>query len=236
MNILICDDLADAAVQLSKIISLSFPDADIRSFNLAGDVLAFIRSGKKPDISFLDIIMPEMDGVLLAEKMREEGYKGPIVFLSSANNYAAQSYKVSAFSYLLKPPNPNEVIDILIKVDKARKDSDNAGLQVKTKRLLRFILYRDISHVEVINQKVFIRLIDGSEVEIWSPLSEIAPGLLADSRFAQSHNAFVVNMGCISYIQGNTITMQSGKTIPITKKYSNIKPKTIVGKLIPKYR
>jgi len=223
MNILICDDLADAAVQLSKIISLSFPDADIRSFNLAGDVLAFIRSGKKPDISFLDIIMPEMDGVLLAEKMREEGYKGPIVFLSSANNYAAQSYKVSAFSYLLKPPKDNEVFDILLKVEKAKKDSDTIGLQVNTKRLTRFILHRDISHVEVVNQKVHFHLIDGSDVEMWSPLSEISPKLLSDSRFAKCHSAFVVNLDHISYIQGNAIIMKIGRNIPITRKYNDVK-------------
>ena len=223
MNILICDDLPDATVQLSKIISLSFPDADIRPFNLASEALEFIRSGKMPDISFLDIIMPEMDGVLLAEKMRNEGYRGPIVFLSSANDYAAQSYKVKAFSYLLKPPNAQDVLDILQKVEKARKEIDTTGLQVKTKRLSRFILHRDISHAEVVNQKVFIRLIEGSEVEMWSPLSEIASKLLQDSRFAQCHSAFVVNLDCISYIQGNTIIMQCGKNIPITRKYSGIK-------------
>jgi len=223
MNILICDDLADAAVQLSKIISLSFPDADIRSFAHAGDVLDFIRSGKIPDISFLDIIMPEMDGVLLAEKMREEGYKGPIVFLSSANNYAAQSYKVSAFSYLLKPPKENEVIDILLKVEKAIKDNDTTGLQINTKRLTRFILHRDISHVEVINQKVHFHLIDGSDVEIWAPLSEIAPRLLSDNRFAKCHNAFVVNLDHVSYIRGNAIIMKNGRNMPITRRFNDIK-------------
>ena len=217
MNILICDDLPDATVQLTKIIALSFPDADIRTFNVAAEALEFIRSGKTPDISFLDIIMPEMDGVLLAEKMREEGYSGPIVFLSSANDYAAQSYRVSAFSYLLKPPDPNEVIDILLKVEKMRKSRDTAGLQIKTKRLSRFILHRDISHIEAMNQKLILRLIDGSEVEIWSPLSEIAPILMADGRFAKCHRAYIVNLDFISYIQDNTIIMQCGTTVPIAR-------------------
>ena len=223
MNILICDDLPDAVVQLTKIIALSFPDADIRTFNYAADALEFIRSGKMPDISFLDIIMPEMDGVLLAEKMREEGYRGSIVFLSSANDYAAQSYRVSAFSYLLKPPKDNEVIDILLKAEKALKDNDTVGLSIKTKKLSRFILHRDISHVEVINQKVYFHLIDGSEVEMWSPLSEASSGLLAESRFAKCHNAFVVNLDHISYVQGNMIIMKCGKKMPITKKYDYIK-------------
>ena len=245
MNILICDDIGDEALQLAKIISLSFQDADIRTFNNAEEALVFFRSVKKPlssvkpkgrgstpvsssepDICFLDIIMPGMDGIVLAEKMREEGYKGPIVFLTSANDFAAESYKVDAFSYLLKPPNEKEVITILHKAEKEKKDSDTAGLQVKTKNITRFILHRDISHVEVKNQKLFISLIDGTEVEMWSSLSEIAPKLMGesgDSRFAQCHNSFVVNMDTISYIEGNSVIMKGGKKIPITKKYADFK-------------
>ena len=226
MNILICDDLRDAALQLTKIISLSFPDADIRTFNNAAETLAFFRSGKKPDICFLDIIMPEMDGILLAETMREEGYNGPIVFLTLSNDFAAQSYKVEAFSYLLKPPNANEVVTILRKAEKLNKESDSTGLQVKTKLMTRFILHRDISHIEVVNQKLYLRLTDDTEVEIWSSLSEIMTkltGKCLNSRFAQCHKSFVVNMDNIYYIEGNTIIMKDGKNIPISRGYTDIK-------------
>ena len=229
MNIVICDDVNDEALQLKKIISLSCSDADIRTFASAAEVLAFFRSGKKPDICFLDIIMPEMDGILLAEEMRKEGYRGPIVFLTSANYYAAQSYSVSAFSYLLKPPNEKKVIAILEKAEKANKENDTLGIQVKTKQLKRLILHRDISHVEVINHRLYLRLTDGIEVEIWSSLSEIAPILMGEnhnghgSRFAQCHGSFVVNMDNISYIQGNAVIMKSGKNIPISKKYADFK-------------
>ena len=229
MNILICDDLIDAVVQLTKIISLSFPDADIRAFNNAAEVLAFLRSGKKPDICFLDILMPGMDGIVLAEKMRNEGYRGTIVFLTVANDFAAQSYKVQAFSYLLKPPKAKEVIAILHKAEKANKDRDTAGIQIKTKKMTRFILYRDISHVEVMNQKLFIRMMDHTELEMWSSLSKIALKLTGEgesretSRFAQCHNSFLVNMDNIAYIQGSTVIMKDGKNIPISKKYADFK-------------
>ena len=223
MNILICDDVSDEALQLKKIISLSPIDADIRTFTTAAEVLSFICSGKKPDICFLDIIMPEMDGIVLAEEMRKEGYPGQIVFLTSANDYAAQSYNVAAFAYLLKPPNPKEVIAILYKAEKAGKEMDNLGIQVKTRPVTRLVLHRDISNVEVINHKLYLRLIDGTEVEIWSSVSEIGPKLLGDNRFAQCHKSFVVNMDYISHIQGNTIIMKSGKKIPISKRYTDFK-------------
>jgi len=76
MDILICDDVNDAALALKKIIVFSVPDANIAVFNSGEDTLEFIRSGKTPDVCFLDTIMPEMDGITLAARMRREGYSG----------------------------------------------------------------------------------------------------------------------------------------------------------------
>jgi CheY-like chemotaxis protein len=60
---LICDDADDAALALKKIIAFSVSDVNITVFNAGEDALAYIRSGKKPDLCFLDILMPEMDGM-----------------------------------------------------------------------------------------------------------------------------------------------------------------------------
>ena len=94
MKIPICDDVPDAAVQLTKIIALSFPDAIIHATHSGAEALEFIHSGKIPDIIFLDIIMPGIDGISLARTIRNKGYKGPIVFMTSSNEYAAQSYEL----------------------------------------------------------------------------------------------------------------------------------------------
>jgi DNA-binding LytR/AlgR family response regulator len=223
MNILICDDVPDEAMFISRIIALSVPDAGIQVFYTGSQALDFIRSNKTPDLCFLDIIMPGVDGVSLAQKMREAGYKGPIVFLTSSNEFAAQSYKVEAFSYLLKPPNEQEIMAVLHKVETMQNESDTAGIPVRTKPMSRFILFRDISHVEVIDKKVFFRLKDGTETQAWATLSDIAPKLFADDRFAQCHRSFVVNMDDVSYIEGRTIVMKCGKKIPMAKNFADFK-------------
>jgi two-component system LytT family response regulator len=126
MNILICDDANDAALALKKIIAFSVSDVNVTVFNTGEDVLAYIRCGKRPDLCFLDILMPGMDGILLAAQMRKEGYSGHIVFLTAANDYAAQSYQVEAFSYLLKPPKEKEVAAILQKLKDTLEAADTA--------------------------------------------------------------------------------------------------------------
>jgi DNA-binding LytR/AlgR family response regulator len=223
MNILICDDANDAALTLKKIIAFSVSDVNVTVFNTGEDVLACIRSGKNPDLCFLDILMPGMDGIALAAQMRKEGYSGPIVFLTASNDYAAQSYQVEAFSYLLKPPNEKEVAAILRKLNDTLEAADTAGLPVKTKQLSKLIMFKNISHVEVIRHNVHFRLTNGKEVQIVGVFSEIIPKLLADKRFAQCHRSFVVNMDAISGIQGNVAIMNDGKNVPISKNFSEFK-------------
>jgi DNA-binding LytR/AlgR family response regulator len=223
VNILICDDVNDMALMLKKLIVFAVPDVSVMTFNSPQAALDFVRSGKQPDACFLDIIMAEMDGVTLADNLRKEGYNGPIIFLTSSNEYAAQSYKVNAFSYLLKPPVKEEVLNILYKLEDFKKSSDTAGLPVKTRNITKLILFRDISHVEVIKHNVHFSLINGEEIIVPGAFSEITPGLLADSRLAQCHRSFVVNMDSIAEVQNNTVIMNCGKSIPISKNYSDFK-------------
>jgi DNA-binding LytR/AlgR family response regulator len=211
------------ALALKKLIVFAIPDVSIIVFNTPMSALDFVRQGKQPDVCFLDILMPEMDGVTLADLLRKEGYAGHIVFLTNSNEYAAQSYKVNAFSYMLKPPVKEEVINILRKLEDFKKNADTASLPVKTRTLSKSILFRDISHVEVIKHNVHFRLKSGEEIIVTSAFSEITPRLLADNRFAQCHRSFVVNMDNIFEIQHNTAVMNCGKSIPISKNYSGFK-------------
>ncbi|SEW42949.1 response regulator [[Clostridium] fimetarium] len=57
----------------------------------------------KPDVLFLDIEMPEINGLELAERAQAEGYDGEVVFITAYNQYAIEAFTVNALDYLLKP-------------------------------------------------------------------------------------------------------------------------------------
>ena len=226
MNILICDDINEDALQLKTIVDSLRPNSRIVIFNTGADVLEYIDTGKMPCACFLDIIMPEMNGITLAERMREKGYKGHIVFLTTSKDYALESYKVKAFSYLLKPPVENEVADILGELEASLKAMDTAGLLIETKTMSRFLLYKEISYIEVIDHKVHYRLINDDDIEESARFTDIVSKLQADRRFAQCHRSFLVNMDNVYKIQGNNVVMKSGnkfpgKNIPITRSYAD---------------
>lgn len=231
MNVLICDDMQNEIKRLTDLLENSGYSVNTVSFSKGADVLSFLRSGKMIDVCFLDIIMPEMNGIDLAKEMRKDAFKGEIVFLSTSKDYGPETYWVKAFGYLLKPPTPNSVREVLDHLEKARLSSDTDGIMVKTKSAARFLMFRDISYVEVINHKVYYRLTDGESVEVAATLQEIAPQLFRDKRFAGCHNSYIVSLNDVSSIIGREVVMQSGVRLPLSKSYSDLKKKFLDWRL-----
>jgi DNA-binding LytR/AlgR family response regulator len=219
LRILICDDDARETETLAGL--LSELDNKPVVFNAGAEALEYFCSGGLVDLCFLDILMPEMSGIDLAEKLRENGFAGDIVFLSSSKDFGPETYAVKAFNYLLKPPTKDNVEKIISDAQAVREKADNQGITVNTKSMTRFIKYSELSHVEVMKNCVYFRLTNGEEIELYSTLDKIASQLLQDSRFVQSHRSYIVNMDDITNITGVRITLRKGKVIPITRSYSD---------------
>jgi len=219
MNILICDDICDEAAKLEKIIKESGFEANYIFFDNGADALAYIKSGIKVNVCFLDIIMPGMKGTELASLLRKANYSGEIVFLSTSNDYAAEAFEVGAFFYLVKPPNAQKVAKVLNDIAESKKSADTAGIPISTSKITEFLRFREISFIEVINNKVYFRLLDGREIVLYCTLNEVLPQLLADERFAQCHRSYVVNMDAITQIHGKEIIFKCGRKAPVSRSY-----------------
>ncbi|MDR2593178.1 MAG: LytTR family DNA-binding domain-containing protein [Fibromonadaceae bacterium] len=228
MNILICDDMEEDANRLATLIAESGFDVQTMVFTCPFASLDYFRSGGGIDACFLDIIMPKMNGIKLAEKLRENNFANDIVFLTTSNDFASQSYQVQAFDYLLKPLTCEKVNNVIDKLKKSRENADKAGLSVTTTQgVAMFIHFRDISHAEVIKHNVYIKLLDKSIIKIYTSFSKITEQLLLDSRFAKCHCSYIVNLGEIKAMAYNEIIMKNGSKIPISKGYWQIKDKIL---------
>ena len=84
----------------SEKIKKLLPDAVIEKY-LSGDEL--IASGCEPDILFLDIQMPGMDGMETARILRQKNEKMVLIFVTAVEEYVFQAFDVAAFHYLVKP-------------------------------------------------------------------------------------------------------------------------------------
>jgi len=227
MNILVCDDMKEDADKLVALIAQSGIEAQTAVFTCPRQALDYFLSGANIDACFLDIVMPKMNGIKLAEKLRENNFANDIVFLTTSNDFASQSYQVQAFDYLLKPLTCEKVSNIMGKLKKFRENADKAGLSVVTQGVAEFVLFRDISHVEVINHTIYIKLRDKSIIKIHTTFGIIEEQLLADSRFAKCHRSYIVNLSEIKTMANKELTMKNGSKIPISRNYSQVKDKIV---------
>jgi DNA-binding LytR/AlgR family response regulator len=223
MNILICDDVAKDANELAAMLAELAFEIQISVFTCPWQAYNYIKSGVVVDLCFLDILMPAMNGIKFAEKLRESSFAGEIVFLTMSNNFANQSYRVKAFGYMLKPLNREKVINVINSLQNMRANEDKNKLLVKTQGVAMAIPFCDISYVESDRHNVYINLLSKPAVRVYSSFAEIAERLLLDKRFVQCHRSFLINLNEVKTIENNDVAMKSEKKIPISKGYFPVK-------------
>jgi two-component system LytT family response regulator len=72
----------------------------------------------KPDVVFLDIEMPEITGLELAEGISALERAPEIIFVTAYNKYAIEAFKVNALDYIMKPVNPKELNRVIEKIER----------------------------------------------------------------------------------------------------------------------
>ena len=130
MKILLVDDEKLQLIRLLNIVKKVLPDSEILSYT--NPVLAFKENENNLiDIAFLDIEMPEINGIQLAKKLKKINPKINVIFVTAYDNYALDAYKLHASGYVTKPVNEKKVKDELegLRYDVELKPSKK--LQVK---------------------------------------------------------------------------------------------------------
>jgi len=102
MNCIIVDDEFPARKELSYFIT-NFSSIKItEEFDDCIEALEYVKE-HKPDIIFLDINMPKLDGIQLAKIINNLTPKPTVVFVTAYREYAADAFEIEAFDYILKP-------------------------------------------------------------------------------------------------------------------------------------
>jgi len=112
MNILAIDDNVLALEELVSSIKETCPGDDIHGFSKPSELLDFAKENLC-DIAFLDIEMWGMNGIELAQKLKEINSKVNIVFVTGYSKYALDSYTVKASDYVMKPVTKDSVKEAL---------------------------------------------------------------------------------------------------------------------------
>jgi two-component SAPR family response regulator len=104
MKIIVVDDELLAMRGMVQEIKKVLPECDIASFINSSEALTRLSvDGFIPDVAFLDIEMPGIDGISLAKKFKDACPKINIIFVTSYSQYALDAHSLHASGYLMKP-------------------------------------------------------------------------------------------------------------------------------------
>lgn len=213
MNVAIIDDERIYLDQIKFLLKEYDPNFDIDLFDKSEE---FLKANiKQYAIVFLDIEMPEIDGIALANEIRKAGGETLIFYITSHTNYITSALRTAPFQYLVKPLDKELFFTELGRAVSIISKRD-VIFPVKTLEGEVKIRIGDITYIEILNRRIEIHTKD-KIVYTYGTIKEIYCRL-QNYNFIKIHASFLVALSAIQNIKGNEVVLKGEGTLPISKK------------------
>lgn len=134
MRAVLVDDEKPALLQLERLIVADGRFDVIGKYTSAKACISRLAEDK-PDIVFLDIGMPGMNGLEAAEHIRRSERDLPFVYITAYSDYAIEAFELNALDYLLKPVNLQRLTRTLDRIQSNRERTGNGEAAAEPRRL-----------------------------------------------------------------------------------------------------
>lgn len=217
MRIAICDDEAiclTQALDAAKRYTAVHTEQNY-SFDLFSHPEDLIEAAEKIggyDIYILDIVMPEMNGIALGEKLRKAGYDGKIIYLSSSEDYYADAFRVRALEYLIKPVSAEPFAKAIDDASAMIAEKKDKFLLVKARDRSVKLPYNSIMYAELAKRAVCYYLVGGRVIKsmtLRTTFAEAMSDLLSDKRFTACGQSMVVNLDHVTEVENDAVVFGS---------------------------
>lgn len=186
----------------------------------------------KPDLVFLDIEMNDGTGFDLLSLVKERTFR--VIFVTGHDGYAIRAFRVAAIDYLLKPVDPDDLMEA---VEKAKLQPPIQEIQVseaissQSSEKLKQLVLSDADNVYLVQVSEIIRcqsednytrffLSDGRKLLISKTMKEFAE-LFGKSGFFRSHQSHLINLAFFDHLDkrdGGTIFLRDGASVPLATR------------------
>lgn len=214
MRIAICDDQSECRRQTESAIRECLRGSDY-GIDVFKEGKAFLQAFQKKayDLVFLDIEMPEMDGITVAKELRKLHREVPIVFLTSHIEYALEGYEVNALRYLTKPVSIPKLQEVLACV--RQRLQEQRILWIKTELGDQKLPVRNVVFMEAQNQNILIYT-TREAYNVRYNLSDYEQELTADG-FFRIHRGYLVSLAHVKSVGKCELTMDNGAVLPVSR-------------------
>jgi two-component system, LytTR family, response regulator len=235
INAILIDDEMHCLDTLSILLEEYCPEVQIldRCSSAKAGLLAIKQ--KSPNLVFLDIEMPVMNGFELLEHFHEIPFA--VIFTTSYDQYAIKAIHFSALDYLLKPIDPKELVAAVQKVQRLKslpsleqfqvllnhvqnKGSNFTRMAVPTTEGYELIDTEDIMRCEADDNYTHIYLKNKNKVIACRTLKEVEAQLQGYSSFIRVHHSYIVNLNEVKkYVrgEGGYVIMSDNSTVNVSR-------------------
>jgi two-component system LytT family response regulator len=233
-TILVDDELPSLQNLQQKLMEFCPDIAVVATAQKPEDAIRLIES-HRPDVIFLDIEMPRINGFKLLEEIKEIDFD--IVFTTAYNHYAIDAIRISAFDYLVKPIAVRDLqacVDRLMsahrkqtpeKLDVLRQNLSDSRSQkdkitIVTNEGVDFFEINQILRIESSSNYSKIHFRDGKILLVTKLLKDFEE-ILAPYRFYRIHNSHLINLSYIKkYVRGDggQVVMQNDEIIDVARR------------------
>lgn len=233
MKAIIIDDESNSRELLTALATKYTPEIEIvAKYDNGADALLEIEN-LKPDILFLDIEMPNMNGFDFLEKCKYTDFY--LIFTTAYNEYAIQAIKNHAFDYLLKPIKRTEFINTIERLKKEshknqkskidellnhlKIDDSEKKIVLATQEGMHFLEYSEIMYVKGEGSYTHYCCSDGAKYLISKTLKD-AEAKLTDARFKRVHASYIINFDFVKKYQrgeGGFFVLKDGTSVPVSR-------------------
>lgn len=214
MKIAIVDDDIQMRDCLRNHLSELLGDSSEIMYFASGESFLDAWKPENFDLIILDIFMAALSGMDVAREIRRTDRDVKIVFSTTSNEFASESYEVNACYYLHKPFGLDRVKAMLDRLNLAEIEKMRAiRLPDGTSAVLRNIIYADFaSHCVTLHCK------QNGDTVVRTSFSEIEPLLCAYSYFFSPSKGIIVNFYEVTSQTGDTFEMSDESIIPISRR------------------
>ncbi|MBP3534061.1 MAG: response regulator transcription factor [Alistipes sp.] len=205
-----------------------------RTFNSAVQAQQYLL-GEKVDLIFVDINMPDLNGVDFVRSLESPPM---IIFTTAYSEYAIEGFKLDAIDYLLKPFGFNEfsrsvnkanslyellnmknaAADNRTEAEESESSSDKEYISVRADYKTSLIKISNIVYLESEGEYVRMNLNDGTKVVTLFRLKNMESSLPSDT-FMRVHRSYIVNLKCITGYTKGRIFLENDDYVPIGENY-----------------
>jgi two-component system LytT family response regulator len=230
---IIVDDEPHFRENLRTIMNLQATDIEVVAE--AGSVAEAVRliMQHKPQLLFLDVHLPDGLGFDILKQLGSSGHK--VIFTTAHDNYAITAFRFNAIDYLLKPVDPEMLIEALSRVreqpflnsgleerlqDVLSKPSERTKISLPTLEGITMLNIQDIIRCESDGSYTSFFTTKGRRIVVSRSIKEYDE-LLTPHRFFRVHQSHLVNLQYVEQflkVDGGTLIMSDGSQIEVSRR------------------